>query len=158
MEFLRLLLFFKRPGLKYGCWLEIRKVQRRMSSFWILCRSCVETENHSDVCVSSSRLPASSLFVLVETAVNIGYACRLLDPDTRLLEWQELRSAMMKNINKSSQKLNPSHWSLFTYADRYSSHQTHRSVSSRPGRQMCGQHTLKELEPRLLWSSPDLSW
>ncbi|XP_054646109.1 phospholipid-transporting ATPase IC isoform X1 [Dunckerocampus dactyliophorus] len=26
-----------------------------------------------------------------ETAVNIGYSCKLLDPDTRLLEWQELR-------------------------------------------------------------------
>nr|XP_061790612.1 phospholipid-transporting ATPase IC-like [Nerophis lumbriciformis] len=27
-----------------------------------------------------------------ETAINIGYACKLLDPDTRLLDWQELRS------------------------------------------------------------------
>uniref|UniRef100_A0A3B4XZR1 ATPase phospholipid transporting 8B3 n=1 Tax=Seriola lalandi dorsalis TaxID=1841481 RepID=A0A3B4XZR1_SERLL len=26
-----------------------------------------------------------------KTAVNIGYSCKLLDPDTRLLEWQELR-------------------------------------------------------------------
>uniref|UniRef100_A0A8P4FWT0 Phospholipid-transporting ATPase n=1 Tax=Dicentrarchus labrax TaxID=13489 RepID=A0A8P4FWT0_DICLA len=26
-----------------------------------------------------------------ETAVNIGYSCKLLDPDTRLLEWHELR-------------------------------------------------------------------
>ncbi|XP_008305292.1 phospholipid-transporting ATPase IC [Cynoglossus semilaevis] len=26
-----------------------------------------------------------------ETAVNIGYSCKLLDADTRLLEWQELR-------------------------------------------------------------------
>uniref|UniRef100_A0A3Q3J0D8 Phospholipid-transporting ATPase n=1 Tax=Monopterus albus TaxID=43700 RepID=A0A3Q3J0D8_MONAL len=25
-----------------------------------------------------------------KTAVNIGYSCKLLDPDTRLLEWQEL--------------------------------------------------------------------
>ncbi|GAA6219395.1 phospholipid-transporting ATPase IC-like [Lates japonicus] len=29
-----------------------------------------------------------------ETAVNIGYSCRLLDPDTRLLEWQELRQIL----------------------------------------------------------------
>ncbi|XP_029285689.1 phospholipid-transporting ATPase IC isoform X2 [Cottoperca gobio] len=29
-----------------------------------------------------------------ETAVNIGYACKLLDPDTRLLEWQELRQIL----------------------------------------------------------------
>lgn len=31
------------------------------------------------------------LFVGAETAVNIGYSCKLLDPDARLLEWQELR-------------------------------------------------------------------
>uniref|UniRef100_A0A665WIW5 Phospholipid-transporting ATPase n=1 Tax=Echeneis naucrates TaxID=173247 RepID=A0A665WIW5_ECHNA len=31
-----------------------------------------------------------------ETAVNIGYSCKLLDPDTRLLEWKELRLAMTK--------------------------------------------------------------
>ncbi|XP_039984527.1 phospholipid-transporting ATPase IC [Xiphias gladius] len=29
-----------------------------------------------------------------ETAVNIGYSCKLLDPDTRLLEWQELRQIL----------------------------------------------------------------
>ncbi|XP_061594939.1 phospholipid-transporting ATPase IC [Cololabis saira] len=29
-----------------------------------------------------------------ETAVNIGYACKLLDPDSRLLEWQELRQIL----------------------------------------------------------------
>ncbi|XP_076582000.1 phospholipid-transporting ATPase IC [Chaetodon auriga] len=29
-----------------------------------------------------------------ETAVNIGYSCELLDPDTRLLEWQELRQIL----------------------------------------------------------------
>ncbi|XP_014907066.1 phospholipid-transporting ATPase IC [Poecilia latipinna] len=29
-----------------------------------------------------------------ETAVNIGYACRLLHPESRLLEWQELRQIL----------------------------------------------------------------
>ncbi|XP_019125790.1 phospholipid-transporting ATPase IC isoform X1 [Larimichthys crocea] len=29
-----------------------------------------------------------------ETAVNIGYSCKLLDSDTRLLEWQELRQIL----------------------------------------------------------------
>ncbi|XP_056269920.1 phospholipid-transporting ATPase IC [Pseudoliparis swirei] len=29
-----------------------------------------------------------------ETAVNVGYSCKLLDPDTRLLEWQELRQIL----------------------------------------------------------------
>ncbi|KAM8744847.1 phospholipid-transporting ATPase IC [Acanthopagrus schlegelii] len=29
-----------------------------------------------------------------ETAVNIGYSCKLLDPETRLLEWQELREIL----------------------------------------------------------------
>ncbi|XP_049443186.1 phospholipid-transporting ATPase IC [Epinephelus fuscoguttatus] len=29
-----------------------------------------------------------------ETAVNIGYSCKLLDPNTRLLEWQELRQIL----------------------------------------------------------------
>ncbi|XP_042272962.1 phospholipid-transporting ATPase IC [Thunnus maccoyii] len=29
-----------------------------------------------------------------ETAVNIGYSCKLLDPGTRLLEWQELRQIL----------------------------------------------------------------
>ncbi|XP_033937519.1 phospholipid-transporting ATPase IC isoform X2 [Pseudochaenichthys georgianus] len=29
-----------------------------------------------------------------ETAVNIGYSCKLLDPDTRLLEWQELKQIL----------------------------------------------------------------
>ncbi|XP_072294181.1 phospholipid-transporting ATPase IC [Eucyclogobius newberryi] len=29
-----------------------------------------------------------------ETAVNIGYACKLLDADTRLLEWHELRQIL----------------------------------------------------------------
>ncbi|XP_075340439.1 phospholipid-transporting ATPase IC [Odontesthes bonariensis] len=29
-----------------------------------------------------------------ETAVNIGYSCKLLDPDARLLEWQELRQIL----------------------------------------------------------------
>lgn len=38
----------------------------------------------------------SFVFVLVETAVNIGYSCKLLDPDTRLLDWQELRLSTMK--------------------------------------------------------------
>lgn len=33
---------------------------------------------------------------LAETAVNIGYSCKLLDPDTRLLEWQELRLSLIK--------------------------------------------------------------
>lgn len=47
---------------------------------------------------------------LAETAVNIGYSCRLLDPDTRLLEWQELRLAMIK-IHKYTHvhTLTPSH-------------------------------------------------
>uniref|UniRef100_A0A3Q1JPH0 Phospholipid-transporting ATPase n=1 Tax=Anabas testudineus TaxID=64144 RepID=A0A3Q1JPH0_ANATE len=30
-----------------------------------------------------------------ETAVNVGYSCKLLDTDTRLLEWQELRLALI---------------------------------------------------------------
>ncbi|XP_077964706.1 phospholipid-transporting ATPase IC isoform X1 [Gasterosteus aculeatus] len=29
-----------------------------------------------------------------ETAVNIGYSCKLLDPETRLVEWQELRQIL----------------------------------------------------------------
>ncbi|KAM9761597.1 phospholipid-transporting ATPase IC isoform 1-T2 [Menidia menidia] len=29
-----------------------------------------------------------------ETAVNIGYSCKLLDPNARLLEWQELRQIL----------------------------------------------------------------
>ncbi|XP_020557919.1 phospholipid-transporting ATPase IC isoform X1 [Oryzias latipes] len=29
-----------------------------------------------------------------ETAVNIGYSCKLLDPDARLLEWQDLRQIL----------------------------------------------------------------
>ncbi|KAM4575510.1 putative phospholipid-transporting ATPase IM [Fundulus diaphanus] len=29
-----------------------------------------------------------------ETTVNIGYSCKLLDPDSRLLEWQELRQIL----------------------------------------------------------------
>uniref|UniRef100_A0A3B4YMF5 Phospholipid-transporting ATPase n=1 Tax=Seriola lalandi dorsalis TaxID=1841481 RepID=A0A3B4YMF5_SERLL len=36
-----------------------------------------------------------------ETAVNIGYSCKLLDPDTRLLEWQELRLYNNKNLNRT---------------------------------------------------------
>ncbi|KAM3619285.1 uncharacterized protein V6R79_005496 [Siganus canaliculatus] len=32
-----------------------------------------------------------------ETAVNIGYSCKLLDLDTRLLEWQELRQILQSS-------------------------------------------------------------
>ncbi|XP_077572622.1 phospholipid-transporting ATPase IC [Stigmatopora nigra] len=32
-----------------------------------------------------------------ETAINIGYACKLLDPGTRLLEWQELRQILQSS-------------------------------------------------------------
>uniref|UniRef100_A0A3B5B6U2 Phospholipid-transporting ATPase n=1 Tax=Stegastes partitus TaxID=144197 RepID=A0A3B5B6U2_9TELE len=93
-----------------------------------------------------------------ETAVNIGYSCKLLDPDTRLLEWQELRLAMIK-INKHTQtdtcthSHHPIDLCLFAPADRYSSPQTHRSVSSRPDRQSCGLQTRRWLVQRLLWSS-----
>ncbi len=48
------------------------------------------------VCLPFPLFPAPSFFVLVETAVNIGYSCKLLDPETRILEWQELRLAMIK--------------------------------------------------------------
>uniref|UniRef100_A0A3Q3A0G3 Phospholipid-transporting ATPase n=1 Tax=Kryptolebias marmoratus TaxID=37003 RepID=A0A3Q3A0G3_KRYMA len=41
-----------------------------------------------------------------ETAVNIGYSCRLLDPETRLLDWQELRFAAGK---KKKEKLRNTH-------------------------------------------------
>uniref|UniRef100_A0A3Q3MXN1 Phospholipid-transporting ATPase n=1 Tax=Mastacembelus armatus TaxID=205130 RepID=A0A3Q3MXN1_9TELE len=37
-----------------------------------------------------------------ETAVNIGYSCKLLEPDTRLLEWQELRLATTKVCKQTS--------------------------------------------------------
>uniref|UniRef100_H3CHB3 Phospholipid-transporting ATPase n=1 Tax=Tetraodon nigroviridis TaxID=99883 RepID=H3CHB3_TETNG len=33
----------------------------------------------------------------VETAVNIGYSCKLLDPDTRLLEWRQLREILQSS-------------------------------------------------------------
>ncbi|KAM9385836.1 phospholipid-transporting ATPase IC [Pholidichthys leucotaenia] len=43
-----------------------------------------------------------------ETAVNIGYSCKLLDPETRLLEWQELRQILQSpdpwiSFNKARQ-------------------------------------------------------
>nr|XP_054585972.1 phospholipid-transporting ATPase IC [Nothobranchius furzeri]XP_054585973.1 phospholipid-transporting ATPase IC [Nothobranchius furzeri] len=43
-----------------------------------------------------------------ETAVNVGYSCRLLDPDSRLLEWQELRQILQSldpqvNFDKARQ-------------------------------------------------------
>uniref|UniRef100_A0A3B4GHE9 Phospholipid-transporting ATPase n=1 Tax=Pundamilia nyererei TaxID=303518 RepID=A0A3B4GHE9_9CICH len=31
-----------------------------------------------------------------ETAVNIGYSCKLLDPDSRIVEWDELRLAVLE--------------------------------------------------------------
>lgn len=31
-------------------------------------------------------------FFSTETAVNVGYACKLMDPDTILIEGEELRS------------------------------------------------------------------
>lgn len=54
-----------------------------------------ELQQHTQI--TSDDLPVSLCFphffpiALSETAVNIGYSCKLLDPDTRLLEWQELR-------------------------------------------------------------------
>lgn len=62
-----------------------------MPPFCISCRSYVKTGS------DFSFFPTLSFFVLVETAVNIGYSCKLLYPDTRLLEWQELRLAMIQN-------------------------------------------------------------
>lgn len=66
--------------------------------------------------VFSSVFPAPSFFVLVETAVNIGYSCKLLDPDTRLLEWEELRLAMIKKKKQYTHTLmhtlTQSHWLL----------------------------------------------
>lgn len=55
-------------------------------------------ENKVSLCFPSFPLlfPAPLFFIRLETAVNIGYSCKLLDPDTRLLEWQELRLAMIK--------------------------------------------------------------
>lgn len=44
-----------------------------------------------------------------ETAVNIGYSCKLLDADTRLLEWQELRLAMIKNTQAQTHMYTPWH-------------------------------------------------
>ncbi|XP_028300219.1 phospholipid-transporting ATPase IC isoform X2 [Gouania willdenowi] len=32
-----------------------------------------------------------------ETAINIGYSCKLLDPEARLLEWQELREILQSS-------------------------------------------------------------
>lgn len=40
--------------------------------------------------------PVPLFLIHGETAVNIGYSCKLLDPDTTLLEWQELRLAVIK--------------------------------------------------------------
>uniref|UniRef100_A0A8C2ZZC9 ATPase phospholipid transporting 8B3 n=1 Tax=Cyclopterus lumpus TaxID=8103 RepID=A0A8C2ZZC9_CYCLU len=80
-----------------------------------------------------------------ETAVNIGYSCKLLDPETRLLEWQELRLAMIKKEKIYAHSCTHSHQlidlCMFAPADRYSSPQTQRSVSSRPCRQSCGLQT-----------------
>lgn len=45
----------------------------------------------SDNLTVSLFLSCFSPIVLSETAVNVGYSCKLLGPDTRLLEWQELR-------------------------------------------------------------------
>lgn len=42
--------------------------------------------------------PFSLLLLPTETAVNIGYSCKLLDPDSRLLEWQELRFGLIHMI------------------------------------------------------------
>uniref|UniRef100_A0A8C2ZZ55 Phospholipid-transporting ATPase n=1 Tax=Cyclopterus lumpus TaxID=8103 RepID=A0A8C2ZZ55_CYCLU len=59
-----------------------------------------------------------------ETAVNIGYSCKLLDPETRLLEWQELRLAMIKKEKIYAHSCTHSHQlidlCMFAPADRYS--------------------------------------
>lgn len=49
-------------------------------------------KTHLKLCDINASL-FSSFFstVFSETAVNVGYACKLLDEDTRLLDWQELR-------------------------------------------------------------------
>ena len=52
-------------------------------------------------------LSVVSLFP-AETAVNIAYSCKLLDPDTRLLEWQELKLAMIQ-IHKHTHTLTHKH-------------------------------------------------
>uniref|UniRef100_A0A8C9R2G9 Phospholipid-transporting ATPase n=1 Tax=Scleropages formosus TaxID=113540 RepID=A0A8C9R2G9_SCLFO len=39
-----------------------------------------------------------------ETAVNIGYACRLLDPDTQLLQGEELRSSSLLKVTEKRRK------------------------------------------------------
>lgn len=98
-----------------------------MGTYWgqkrycdIYCNSRWEWDwHHFECCIFISHcgflsLSCSlfSLLVLVETAVNIGYSCKLLDPDTRLLEWQELRLAMIK-IHKHTHTLTPAHWSLY---------------------------------------------
>lgn len=81
-------------GQKRYC--DILKQEVGMAPFWMLmCCSYMNTKSHCGVCLLSL-FPAPSFFVLVETAVNIGYSCKLLDPDTRLLEWQELRLAMIE--------------------------------------------------------------
>lgn len=67
----------------------------RMALLSMLYCSYMKTKPHRGFSLFPPLIPAP-LFVVVETAVNIGYSCKLLDPDTRLLEWQELRLAMIK--------------------------------------------------------------
>ncbi|XP_061636277.1 phospholipid-transporting ATPase IK isoform X2 [Phyllopteryx taeniolatus] len=62
--------------------------------------TAIEDRLQEDVPETISLLKQAGIKVWVltgdkkETAVNIGYACKLLDPDTRLLEWQELRQIL----------------------------------------------------------------
>lgn len=84
-------------GQKRYC--DILEQDVRMALFSMLYCSYMKTKSHRGFSLFPPLTPAP-LFVVVETAVNIGYSCRLLDPDTRLLQWQELRLAMIKIILK----------------------------------------------------------
>uniref|UniRef100_A0A4W5NJC6 Phospholipid-transporting ATPase n=1 Tax=Hucho hucho TaxID=62062 RepID=A0A4W5NJC6_9TELE len=57
-----------------------------------------------------------------ETAVNIGYACRLLDPDTRLLEGDELRSNIFTHTHRRKHTDTQRH----TFPHTHTHGQTHR--------------------------------
>lgn len=100
------------------------------------------TEGATIISNDSNLIVISVYFSLfAETAVNVGYSCKLLDTDTRLLEWQELRLALITIHKHTHARTHQPHLidlCVFACADRYSSPQTQGSVSSRPDRQSCG--------------------
>lgn len=97
-----------------------------------------------------------SVPVILETAVNIGYSCKLLDPDARLLEWQDLRSVTAMRINVTPKNI----WSISTmFACRQILQSADPQVSFMKARQMELWATSKENAPAkvsLVFTGPEL--